>query len=137
MTVRDASKDAYHSLDLTAKQRAVMLKCHECFTGIQFTRKDLAEALGWPINCVTGRVLELVDKKFLTELPAKREGSHLLQINTTSEGYRHECEVRVVADMATNQERADYLQGVTKKRGEAAAERLRRDAWEIMKAVTA
>ena len=29
------------------------------------TRKQIAKALGWPINCVTGRVTELRDKEGL------------------------------------------------------------------------
>jgi len=36
------------------------------------TRKEIASALGWPINCVTGRVTELRDKHNLIVEPDSR-----------------------------------------------------------------
>jgi hypothetical protein len=51
---------------------------------------------------------------------------------TYTEAWRHECEVRHVLKMATRQQRAEYLDGVERKRGKAPADRLRRDvatAW--------
>ncbi len=47
--------------------------------------------------------------------------------------HRHECEVRYVAGLASNDARASYLFGVRAKRGEEAAARLRLAAWEILK----
>lgn len=49
-----------------------------------------------------------------------------------TEQHRHECEVRHVAKMTTNADRARYLAGVGKERGEDAAERLRRDVWRVI-----
>ena len=53
---------------------------------------------------------------------------------TYTEEHRHACEVRYVANMDTNVQRAAYMRGVTKARGAAAADRLRRDAWALMSA---
>lgn len=52
--------------------------------------------------------------------------------DTTSEQYRHECEVRAVVRMKDDEARADYLRMVKRQRGEAAAQRLRMDAWALM-----
>lgn len=78
--IRDTSRAAYESLDLSAKQRAVMLKVHECYSNAEFTRKELTATLGWPINCVVPRVLELIDKGYLQELDARRDGGYLIRI---------------------------------------------------------
>lgn len=78
--IRETSLAAYHDLDLSAKQRAVMLKVHECYTNSTFTRKELTATLGWPINCVVPRVLELIDKGYLQELESRRDGGYLIQI---------------------------------------------------------
>lgn len=51
---------------------------------------------------------------------------------TYSEQHRHECEVRHVLALSTRHERADYIAVVTKRRGDAAGERMRTDlsaAW--------
>ncbi len=80
MTVRDTSRAAYESLDLSAKQRAVMLVVHQNYTGAEFTRKELTATLGWPINCVVPRVLELIEKGYLQELDAKRDGGYLIKV---------------------------------------------------------
>lgn len=48
--------------------------------------------------------------------------------------WRHETEVRHVLNMGTNDDRSHYLSGVAEKRGEEAANRLRTDVWELMKA---
>jgi hypothetical protein len=53
-------------------------------------------------------------------------------VSNDSESYRHWCEVRVVAAMATHDERRDFLTLVAKHRGQAAADRLRADALEVM-----
>ena len=49
------------------------------------------------------------------------------------EKHRHACEARAVAGMESNAARAEFLRDVAKRRGEEAAERLRRDAWEILR----
>lgn len=52
--------------------------------------------------------------------------------HTYTEAFRHECEVRFVVNMPGPQERRDFMDGVEKKRGKPAADRLRdgvRAAW--------
>jgi hypothetical protein len=52
--------------------------------------------------------------------------------DTTSESWRHECEVRHVMNMPLREQRALYVMDVERKRGAAAAKRLRDDvikAW--------
>lgn len=45
-------------------------------------------------------------------------------IGDYSESHRHDCEVRYVAAMPTPSRRNEYLAGVRKERGNAAADRL-------------
>jgi len=54
-------------------------------------------------------------------------------IDTSSEEHRHSCEARYVANLPNNERRKAYLDGVAAKRGKAAADRLRLDAWSIMR----
>lgn len=52
--------------------------------------------------------------------------------DTSSEAWRHQCEVLHVVAMPTRAQRAQYLDGLEKWRGQAAAQRLRDDvraAW--------
>lgn len=69
--MRRTSLEAYDSIagSLNEKQRQVMLKVYERWgsQGATFTRKQLGHALGWEINRVTGRVLELIEKLYLEE----------------------------------------------------------------------
>jgi hypothetical protein len=51
-----------------------------------------------------------------------------LKIDTSSESYRHECEVRHILKM-DKQQRDEYLAGVEKKRGSAARNKLWADAY--------
>lgn len=54
-------------------------------------------------------------------------------IDTASEAWRHECEVRFVLAMPGREARGKYINGVEKRRGSVAAERLRQDisrAWQ-------
>ena len=44
-----------------------------------------------------------------------------------SEEYRHEREVKMIVDMKYIHERREYLAGVEKQRGKAAADRLKAD----------
>jgi predicted transcriptional regulator len=56
---------AYHSLgDLTPRQAEVLaaIKQHG-----PIANYDLAMVVWWPVNCVTGRVLELRDKGLVVE----------------------------------------------------------------------
>lgn len=53
--------------------------------------------------------------------------------HTYTEAWRHECEVRYVVKMDGPESRRAFLDGVEKKRGKAAADRLRdgvRKVWE-------
>lgn len=47
-------------------------------------------------------------------------------VDPKDEAHRHACEVRYVRDM-TPARRAEFLRGVADKRGEQAAERIRRE----------
>lgn len=52
---------------------------------------------------------------------------------TYTEAYRHECEVRYVVSLGTQEDRRKYLAGVAKRRGLEAMSTLRNDAirlWE-------
>ena len=49
------------------------------------------------------------------------------------EDYRNECEIRSIAQMPSNAERATFLALVRKSRGDAIADQLRADVWEWMK----
>ena len=58
-------------------------------------------------------------------------------VNSTamsSEQHRHECEVRWIAALPSNDRRKAYLEGVAKKRGDDSAKRLRADVWNLMQA---
>jgi uncharacterized alpha-E superfamily protein len=50
------------------------------------------------------------------------------------EALRHASEVRYVAALPGHAARSEYLQGVAGVRGAASAERLRNDAWKLIKA---
>ena len=82
--IRDSSLDAYDNLrdsgTLQRREREVMLAAYAHFYAKAFTRKELARAMGWEINRITGRVLTLIEKKYLQELSDRRDGGHLLQI---------------------------------------------------------
>lgn len=54
-------------------------------------------------------------------------------VDTSSESWRHETEVRAVANMPTDEARKRYLEGVARHRGSAAAQRLRVDVWEMVR----
>lgn len=51
-------------------------------------------------------------------------------VDTYSEAWRHECEVRYVANKPNNPARAEYLLHVEQKRGKPAADKLRVDTWD-------
>ena len=50
-----------------------------------------------------------------------------------SEAHRRACEARWLAGLPTDAARADYLALVEKHRGAELANRLRRDAWNILR----
>ena len=84
MPVRETSRAAYDALRdtplLNQRQREVMQAVYRYFHGESFTRKQLAQRMGWEINRITGRVLELIAKGYLQELPERRDGGYLLRI---------------------------------------------------------
>lgn len=55
---------------------------------------------------------------------------------TYTEAHRHACEGRYVANLESNEQRKAYLEGVESKRGHEDYERLRRDAWTALKALS-
>lgn len=54
---------------------------------------------------------------------------------TYTETFRHECEVRYIVSMTSNEQRAAYLEGVFEKRGRKAYRRLRKDAWNVIQVI--
>lgn len=73
MTVQDTSREAYEAIKPTLTERqqqvlAVLKRC-DCMCNFQ-----IAQQLGWPINCVTGRVKELRDKNKVEKDGDKRIG---------------------------------------------------------------
>jgi hypothetical protein len=53
-------------------------------------------------------------------------------LESYSEQYRHECEVRMIINMSSKEARREHLNGIEVKRGKAAADRIRTDllkAW--------
>lgn len=84
MPVRETSRAAYDALrdspKLQQREREVMTAVYAHFYGQTFTRKELAARMGWPINCLTGRILTLRDKGYLEELTERRDGGYLLRI---------------------------------------------------------
>lgn len=69
---RKTQVDAFDSIKqkLGAKQRAV---AHALKVLGEASNKDLSKALGWPINRVTGRVTELVDRGIVTTDSTKKD----------------------------------------------------------------
>jgi hypothetical protein len=53
-------------------------------------------------------------------------------VDTSSEQYRHECEVRYVANLPHDAARNAYLVGVKQKRGIEAWKKLRADTWALL-----
>lgn len=86
--IRDTSLSAYTDLRdrgmLNERQREVMLAVYRWFDQAEFTRLELAERMGWPINRITPRCLELIDKGFLVEAGVKKQSTgrsaHTLKI---------------------------------------------------------
>lgn len=65
--IRETSRTAYHSLDLTKSQQVLMRWFHSQPNGAEFNRRQISQLSGIPINCVTPRVVELLAKGFLEE----------------------------------------------------------------------
>ena len=85
MSVRETSLEAYRALEnsgtLQRREREVILAVHRHFPfPLSFTRKELARAMGWEINRVTGRVLTLIEKRYLTELTERKDGGYLVRV---------------------------------------------------------
>lgn len=60
VTMKKTSLDAYQSLNKASRRKTVfdMIRRRP---SRGWTRQELSAALDWPINCVTGRVRELLD----------------------------------------------------------------------------
>lgn len=56
---------------------------------------------------------------------------------TYTEAHRHACEVRFVISLPSNERRKAYLEAVADFRGHEAYQRLRRDAWNALQALSA
>jgi hypothetical protein len=84
MQVRETSLEAYEKIKcsggLQRRELEVLTAVYAHFVGARFTRKELAEAMGWPINCVVGRVCSLVRKGEIVETSARRGGGYLLRL---------------------------------------------------------
>lgn len=71
--IRETSRAAYHSLDLNDSEKKVMAFMHSLPPGFALNRRQISQRSFIPINCITGRVNELVAKGYLEELPAERD----------------------------------------------------------------
>lgn len=71
--IRETSRAAYHSLDLTESEKKVMAFMHSLPAGVNLNRRQISERSRIPINCIAGRVNGLVEKGYLEELPAERD----------------------------------------------------------------
>ncbi len=82
ITVTETSLAAYRAIEpsLTEKQREVMLHIHGNFPDSEFTRKQLARSLGWEINRITGRVLELIGKGYLEKCGRREEDGYSAEL---------------------------------------------------------
>lgn len=69
MIIRATSEAAYRDLSRSARRRAVMEKIATRPQALGWTRQELAQALGWPINSVTGRVTELLSAGYIETAP--------------------------------------------------------------------
>ena len=69
-SVRETSVAAYHELrddgKLTAKQQQIIDYLHR-HPGAVFSRLEISRAIDMPINCVAGRVNELLEKGVIEE----------------------------------------------------------------------
>ena len=69
-SVRETSIAAYHELrddgKLTAKQQQIIDYLHR-HPGAVFSRLEISRAIDMPINCVAGRVNELLEKGVIEE----------------------------------------------------------------------
>ena len=85
MAVRETSREAYTRLtrtgNLQRREAEVLLAAFNRFGAAAFTRKELARAMCWEINRVTGRGLTLIERGTLQELPERRDGAGLLRIS--------------------------------------------------------
>jgi CRP-like cAMP-binding protein len=73
MRIRLTSEAAYRDLSKAARRRAVLEKILSRSRAVGWTRQELAEALGWPINSVTGRVTELLTAGYIETAPFCRK----------------------------------------------------------------
>lgn len=95
MTVRRTSLDAYDQIKedgrLSERQRQVMLFFHELKKGTALTRREIALMSGIPINVICPRVLELIEKGYLEEMPA--------ELDPVTRAKAHKVRIKVIAPM--------------------------------------
>lgn len=84
MNVRETSLEAFNTMrdtgNLQRREAQVLLAAFQHFGDKAFTRKELAQAMGWEINRITGRVLTLLEREAFEELKSRRNGGQLLRI---------------------------------------------------------
>ena len=84
MAIRETSREAYDRLtrtgNLQRREAEVLLAAFRHFGDAAFTRKELARAMQWEINRVTGRVLTLIEREAFEELKSRRDGGQLLRV---------------------------------------------------------
>lgn len=71
--IRETSRNAYHSLDLNESEKKVMAFMHSLPNGTALNRRQISQRSNIPINCIAGRVNELVAKGYLEELEPERD----------------------------------------------------------------
>lgn len=79
-SLRDTSLAAFDRVPLQRREREVMDAVRRLFGSRTWTRKELARAMGWEINRITGRVLSLIERGELEELDERRDGAHLVRL---------------------------------------------------------
>lgn len=72
MTVRDTSLAAYDAAELTKGQARILGFLRANTYRADWTRQEIAKLSGFPINVVCPRVLELIERGVLVELPTAR-----------------------------------------------------------------
>ena len=70
--VRDTSLAAYDGVNITASQRKVIDFLERHPMRADWTRGEIATMSGLPINVVCPRVLELIEKGVLMEMPVRK-----------------------------------------------------------------
>ena len=103
-TSNSAFFDLRDSGKLSERQREVMLKIHSQ-PGRDWTNNELAQALGWPINRITGRIselrgkwLECGPKRFCTVEPSQHKVTTVLLPRTQAELFANDAIFNAVGE---------------------------------------